>query len=171
MLKKTDEAFDEPGAEGELKFHQFGDAVEGLLDEYEWLPEEIKVTRFVRVEAKMDGMSESILEHTIESLDIDYGWEEPHEPTDRLKNAAQEFVKVLYEEYVPWSMVPSETEVVNVREWVKNTWRKETMWGYIALSEAAGDKNEQGIPIPLGGWSQKDIDKERISQKINANLR
>ena len=165
MLKKTDEAFDHPNADGELQFHTFGDAVETILEESDWLPEYVDITRFARTEAKMDGMAESILEHTLESLDIDNGCEEPTEPSDRLKNAANEFVKVLHEEYVPWAMVPRETETVDVRQWVVDTWGKERMWSYVALSEAAGDNNDIGIPVPVGGWHKQDIDKDRISQK------
>ena len=137
MMELLDEMYDQPDAEGDLRFDQFGEAVDIMLDEANALPETVEVTRYVRIGVKPEDYAERILEFALEILDEEYRGDDspPTVATEDMLRAAYKFMGAMQANYVPWRMDPVETEVVNVREWARANWSREDMHRYIMESE------------------------------------
>ena len=158
-MKYHDEMYDGPQADGELRFLQFGEAVEEMIDQHfgetDALPATVEVSRYTRVKTKWEDIADSMLEHIREKLfDLhDSGCDGFYDgfiPSKRVERAAAAFVRIMDEEYIPWAMDEKETEVVNVNQWIKDEWEPNRKWQMIAVLEATGDSNDPGISVPLG---------------------
>lgn len=89
------------------------------------LPEKVTVYGWARTEvdrAKLAKLlSESALEDLLERLDEDYGDPDgdPTDPTEKMQQAEAAFIRVVLDEYVPWSCEKVCEEEVDVEAWVR----------------------------------------------------
>lgn len=153
-----DTRYDQPDYDGTLRYTEFSEAADELIDfvlytDKSGLPETVEVSKYRRERLHTDGLEEHFVESVTEMLHENYGdhdsYQDPEEPSDRLKAAARTFVRTLVQEYQPWSMTKVETTVVNVREWVRDNWSQESIWHYIAHAEATGDTDFSGFAVAL----------------------
>lgn len=65
---------------------------------------------------------ERLLEEALERLDEELGNPdaEPTEPTEAMKKAADALAAVIVAEYVPWACEKVSSEVVNMKQWLKD---------------------------------------------------
>ena len=60
-----------------------------------------------------------VLDHILERLDEEYGGDDSTDPSEKMKEAALAFAKVIREEYMPWVMKKTGKSVeINVKEWL-----------------------------------------------------
>jgi hypothetical protein len=86
------------------------------------LPETTEVKGYAKMKVNYRESWLSPLEDVLERLDEEYG--DPSggdysKPTDRMKAAEKEFLKVIVEEYEPWMCEEVCKEEINTLEWVR----------------------------------------------------
>ena len=104
-----------------LRYETKDEAIEYFLDDLLWdaIPKKIEVKGYARRVA-VPGML-SPLDYVLEYLDEELGDPDGNlvTPTERMKKAEQEFIKVILEEYEPWACEPVVTEEVDTMAWIK----------------------------------------------------
>lgn len=79
-------------------------------------PETLVVVGYARRELALHA--ETILEQVIDNLDDEYAGEDATEPTQRMKEAAEQFAQVMREEYRVWQCEPVCRETINLGDWM-----------------------------------------------------
>jgi len=107
-----------------LSHSEMDDAIESVLDGIGDLnapPETIEMCGFIHKKPSVKREATGALDRILESLDEEYG--DPDggyiEATDSMKDAAQEFVAAVLDEYTVWACEIVKRETVNVQEWIK----------------------------------------------------
>lgn len=79
------------------------------------------VVGYERMSVKGQVDADWILEAALERLNEEHGDPDGHwaKPTEKMKEAAKAFAKVVEEEYVPWCCEPAVEVVVDPLEWAK----------------------------------------------------
>lgn len=96
------------------------EAIRSALDALAALPETVELVGYSRMEVHWPGyMADRFIEEILENLDEDYGGEDPSEPTDTMKQAAEAFIETVVREYVPWACEPVSRETIRVADWVR----------------------------------------------------
>ena len=104
-----------------LNFDEMDVAIEDHLSVTragEPLPATIEVCGYARMKATVSTLDHRALEDLLDTLDEEYGGDDPTEPTGRMRAAAKRFVKAVLSEYVVWNCEVIERRTVNVAEWV-----------------------------------------------------
>ena len=131
-MKQTDEFWstDEHAERLDLSFHDafttwfdgfWGTYASSSFRQLHPIPRKLKNYRWVRETLpKGHVCADSILEQITEWLDFEYG--DPDRTTelsDLVKKAAQELVDAVYDDFVPWTCVVADFQVVDVQEYLE----------------------------------------------------
>ena len=110
-------------SEGEerLTYTDKDEAIMGILDGLDKLPEKIEICGYARMIPNVELLAHLALERLLENLDEEYGDPEGGyvSGTDKMKEAAKVFLTAVLDEYVIWACILVKRETVDVPAWVK----------------------------------------------------
>lgn len=97
------------------------EAIEEILDGWHPAPLEgtLEIAGFIHEEISIGHHADSALENLLEWLDEEYGNPDDYtRPSEKMKAAAQTFVKAVAEDYHVWACREVWSETIDVRAWV-----------------------------------------------------
>lgn len=114
------------GDEERLIYESADEAIEYYIDDCHPMPikdiGEVTVYEYKPMDVEKYLSAKNLVEDLLESLEDDYGDPDGDgtKPTERMIEAAEQFIKVIEHEYVPWAMEKTgESVTVDAYEWVK----------------------------------------------------
>lgn len=118
LMLSVEEAIDNVFNYGDLA--EPGKELDELMDNAQW---PIRVLKFRRVKLTrlIPILAAKLAEVALEVIDEEHGDPDgnPAEPSQRMKDAALEFAKVMVEEYTPWACEPTGEVIEVTREMAK----------------------------------------------------
>ena len=105
-----------------LNYTDIDEAMEGILDDLDpgGCPETLTLVGYVRMKPTLDPIG--IVDNILEGLDETYGDMDGDytDATEKMKEAAEVFCKVVLSEYSAWACEPVAKKTINVKEWRTN---------------------------------------------------
>ena len=112
-----------------LCYTSVNEAVEETLKKLqEEIPEVLTLTGFVKMKPDVESEATCILDNLLQSLDCDFSYYNDivATPTERMKKAAEKFVREVLKDYEISNYEPVCTKEVNIKLWIKRhpDWNK-----------------------------------------------
>ncbi|MGP1416099.1 MAG: hypothetical protein ACTTJ6_09305 [Treponema sp.] len=108
-----------------LYYISIDEAIEEILkklqEEEREIPEVLKLTGFVKMKPDVESEATCVLDNLLQSLDCDFNYHNDivTEPTERMKKAAEKFVREVLKDYEVSNYEPVCTKEVNIKLWIK----------------------------------------------------
>jgi len=108
-----------------LYYTSINEAVEEILknlqEEEKEIPSVLTLTGFTKMKPDVKNEAICVLNNFLESLDWTFSYYDDvyTEPTERMKKAAEKFVREVLKDYEVSNYVPVCTKEVNIKRWIK----------------------------------------------------
>jgi len=108
-----------------LYYTSVNEAVEEILKkiqkEEREIPKVLTLTGFVKMKPDVKGEAACLLDDFLQSLDCNFNYfdDVATEPTERMKKAAEKFVREVLKDYEVSNYEPVCTKEVNIKRWIK----------------------------------------------------
>ena len=108
-----------------LYYTSVNEAVEEILKklqkEEKEIPSVLTLTGFVKMKPDVKSEAICVLDNFLESLDWNFSYYDDvsTEPTERMKKAAEKFVREVLKDYEVSNYEPVCTKEVNIKQWIK----------------------------------------------------
>lgn len=108
-----------------LYYTSVNEAVEEILqklqEEEKEIPNVLTLTGFVKMNPDVKSEAICVLDNFLESLDCNFSYcdDTVTEPTERMKKAAEKFVREVLKDYEVSDCEPVCTKEVNIKRWIK----------------------------------------------------
>lgn len=108
-----------------LYYTSVNEAVEEILrnlqEEEKEIPSVLTLTGFVKMKPDVKSEAICVLDNFLESLDWNFSYYDDvtTEPTERMKKAAEKFVREVLKDYEVSNYEPVCTKKVNIKQWIK----------------------------------------------------